>query len=43
MMLSPKRAGPMAENTSSAFFSLPRPIPFVPTPAKATDAVDTTA
>ena len=33
---SPNTAGPMALKTSSALASLPRPMPVVPTPAKAT-------
>ena len=43
MTLLPNRSGPIAANTSSALSGLPRPMPSVPTPAKATAATLTSA
>ena len=40
---SPNTVGPMAAKTSSAFSSLPSPMPSVPVPANATDATLTMA
>ena len=39
----PKTSWPIAAKTSSALSSLPRPIPEVPTPAKAIVATETSA
>ena len=41
--LSPNSSGPIAANTSAEFSSLPRPMPSVPTPAKATADTATSA
>jgi hypothetical protein len=39
--LSPNTVGAIAANTSSALSGLPRPMPSVPVPAKATEATET--